>query len=124
VPGEQRVFRRKASGSGQLRVSLHPPLEDVGLNDDAVVERLRHLVMGLDMDVGQELTATQCASPLGPTATSIWQSPSRGLHQFWLIAARITVFASFTMESLDSVKDDLADAQRIIDSIRLTDAGN
>jgi len=118
IPGESRAYRRKGAGGGWLRRSLYPPQPDLNAGED-VLGRLQELLAEANLDVGEELHSAHSNTPFGPSATSLRKSSERGLSQFWLVAGKVTVFASDEMGSLDAVQQDLAEAHQAIGSLEL-----
>jgi hypothetical protein len=118
VAEESRTYRRKGVAGGMLRISLKPPLPETTEENPAVAA----LAKALDeagMDLGQEIRSFQGQTPMGPAATSLRKSEVRGLLQFWLVAGKVTVFASYTMGSLAEAQLDLAEAQQIVTALNL-----
>jgi hypothetical protein len=114
-------YRRRVEGSGELRVSLQPPLAGRVRSGRRAEQELARLVAGLgaDLDLGERLALTSGRCALGVYATALCKSERHGLLQFWLIPAEATVFASYTMGSLDAVKQDLAEAMQIMRQVEL-----
>jgi hypothetical protein len=102
-----------------LRISLKPPLPETteGSAADAALARALDEV-GVDL-VGQEIRSSQGQTSMGPAATSLRKSETQGLLQFWLVAGKVTVFASYTMGSLPEAQRDLAEAQQIVTGLKL-----
>jgi hypothetical protein len=57
----------------------------------------------------------------GPCAFSLRRSKQYGLFCLWVIPAEVFVFATYTMGSLDSVNQELADAMMIVASAYFED---
>ena len=114
VPDESRTYRRKGVAGGMLRISLNPPLPE----GNPAVAALAKALDEVEIDLGQEIRSFQGQTPMGPAATSLRKSESRGLLQFWLVAGKVTVFSSYTMGSLAEAQQDLAEAQQIVTGLR------
>jgi hypothetical protein len=101
-----------------LRISLKPPLPETAEGNAADVA-LAKALDEVGVDLGQEIRSFQGQTSMGTAATSLRKSESQGLLQFWLVAGKVTVFASYTMGSLAEAQQDLAEAQQIVTGLRL-----
>ena len=118
VPNESRSYRRKGVNGGTLTISLRPPVANA-IDENAVVDALGDMLNGVGLDVGQEVTSAHGPSPMGIIATSLYKSQRHGLLQFWLVAAEVTVFASYIMGDLSEAKKDLLEAHQIVKTLQL-----
>lgn len=118
VPDESRAYRRRGVAGGMLRISLKPPLPETAEENPAVAA-LAKALHEVELDLGKEIRSFQGQTPMGPAATSLRKSESQGLLQFWLVAGKVTVFASYSMGSLAEVQRDLAEAQQIVTGLKL-----
>lgn len=122
VPSQgARAFRPACDDAGWLHVSLYPPKHALNNNDAAITAALDELLAGLGLELGQCVHHDICSCTLGRMATSIWKSPKQGLMQFWLTPSDALVFASFTMGNLRTVRQEMRDAQSIVESIQIVD---
>ena len=121
IPGQPRGFHRKGKNTGQLRLSLLPPI-DGDCDGVLLSSRLKTTLLATGMDIGEELHSSHRSSSLGIVATSIWRSPSQGLQQYWMIAGEVLIFVSYVMGSLDSAEIEMAEAQQVIDGLCFVDA--
>lgn len=113
------MFHRRVDHAGVLQISLQPPLPRKVTAGEEIEQELAHLLDGLSMDLGDRELLAHDSCPAGIFATAIHRSKKQGLLQFWLIPGDVTVFASYTMSSLDTVKQDLTEANEIVKTIRL-----
>ncbi|MCY3022306.1 MAG: hypothetical protein NTW87_25115 [Planctomycetota bacterium] len=119
-PGKSpRTFRRRADGSGVLQISLQPPLKRKVTTGEEAENELARLLDSLGMDLGERqlMAHDKCSS--GILATAIYKSQKQGLLQFWLIPREVTVFASYTMGSLETVRQEVAEANEMVKTATL-----
>jgi len=115
--GPGRAYRRLGASSGWLRLSLFPPMPEIRGDGESIGRRLAELLKESGMAMGRCVHSSHGPCAEGVMATSLWKSLERGILQFWLVPSRATVFASYQMGSLKSVQQELADAQRIIETM-------
>jgi hypothetical protein len=121
IQGQSRAFRRKGENTGQLRLSLCPPIEGNG-DGNAVSNRLSTTLLSIGKELGEEIHSSHRLCSLGVMATSIWRSSSQGLQQYWMVESEVSIFASYVMGSLETIEIEMAEAQQIIDGLRFVDA--
>ncbi len=121
IPGENRAFRKKELGSGTLRISLNPPLDNTIEDGKALLTHLRAILGKLNLDHGSEIRGFSGNCSLGPIATTLWQSPNQGLLQFWLIKSEATIFATYTMGTPETAEKELAESQHVINNLYFED---
>lgn len=103
---------------GFLRVTVHPPVQAPALPE---LDRILHsLVAGVTQDAGRRFFEHTGDSTLGRLYTAAFRNKQAGLLQVWMSSGpKGSVLATYEMGNLETVKDEMMDANAIVESADL-----
>jgi hypothetical protein len=76
------------------------------------------LLESLEMPLGERVLVTHTESAAGNMAVAVYKSSERGMLQFWMIPAEVTIFASYNMGNLATAKQEMSEAHEIMKNVR------
>lgn len=114
-----RSYRRDGENSGFLKISLQPPPDHRIKTGVEAETLLTELLNGLGMDLGERklLSHGDCAA--GIMAFAVHKVPKVGLAQFWVIPGKVTIFATYEMGGLETVKQEMQEAHNIMKGVKI-----
>jgi hypothetical protein len=117
-----RTYRRNTLDSGILQLSLQPSLETEMSDGEQLVAYFLEMLAGLGMSLGSPIISSHMPCAAGVMATALYRDAQRGLLQFWLIPAEVTVFASWEMGGFASASEESTEAQEILRTVCFEDS--
>ena len=103
---------------GFLRLTVYPPVEAADLA--ALDESLRQHVLAVTHDAGRRFFEHAGDSTLGRLYTAAFRNERAGLVQVWMTSGpKGSIFATYEMGGLETVEDEMLDAQAIVESADL-----
>ncbi len=117
IPGQSpRQYKRRVEGAGVFQVSLQPPRPELHAKPDSLLPWLQAFIQDKmpELEAPVHEMSLECAA--GPCAFSLRRSQQYGLIGLWVIAADAFVFATYTMGSPNTAKDEIKDAMLMMES--------
>ena len=105
-------------------ISLQPPLDHKVRSGAEAETALVGILDDLGMELGERKLLSHADSAMGVMAFAVHTPPKAGLVQFWVIPAQVTVFATYEIGNLETVKQEMLEAHRIMLGLRLEKGSN